>query len=218
VLCDRIFEQIAGWAGVVDRRRFTSQYLRTSWALRRIRLEISNSWAAIHSARLNFDPSLSRKKWEEIKQDTELGYEPGAGGRYTIDLRGVLLRLDFLLECVEPDTPLHERLLRLKRRTANGRSTADWVEDLVGEFDAFQSRERRVRNGLVHGGPIDDEMAASVVLFMDWLAAESLHTAIKGLLADHDLIDHFLDRREEYEYCWRRLRRNEPAVEAMFWE
>lgn len=32
VLCDRIFEQIAGWAGVTDRRLFTTEYLRTSWA------------------------------------------------------------------------------------------------------------------------------------------------------------------------------------------
>lgn len=74
-----------------------------------------------------------------------------------------------------------------------------------------------MRNGLVHGGPIDDEMAISVVFFMDWLAAEALHTAIKGLVADHDLIDHFLDRREEYERCLLRLQKNESPAEAMFW-
>lgn len=180
-------------------------------------MEISNCWAAVYAPRLNFDSSLSPDHWDEIANDEELGYEPGAGGRYTIDLRGVLRRLDFLLERVERDTPLHQRLAELKRRTTSGQAAAAWAGELARDFDAFQGRERRVRNCLVHGGPIDDEMAISVILVMDWLAAEALHTAIKGMLSDSDLIDYFLDRREEYERCLRRLQMNERPAEAMFW-
>jgi hypothetical protein len=218
VLCDRVFEQVAGWAGVLDRGRFIHEHLRLSWALRRVRLEISNCWSGIYAARLNFDPAISKEGWEKIKADKGLEYETVDGGGWSINLRGVLLHLDFLLSVVCVDTPLHEQLFRLKHRTENGKATVGWVNELLKDFDELESRTRRVRNALVHGGPVSDDTARSVLPFVEWLTGEALHTAIKGLLSDGDLIDQFLDRREGYERSLSRLQRNEPPAEALFWE
>jgi hypothetical protein len=217
VLCDRIFEQVGGWAGMGDRRRFCSEFLRISWALQRVRREITNCWHGLYAARLNLDPTLKDGAWEEIKANPGLDYQDGELGRHHFNLSGVIRQIDFLLERVTPDTPLHERLTRLKSRTATGQTVAAWIEELMHEFDAFQQRERRVRNALVHGGPVSDEMAASVLLFVDWLAADALHTAIKGLLAESDLVDYFLDRRADHEKCLVRLRGGDDPADALFW-
>lgn len=217
VLADRVFEQVAGWAGVTDRDRFVRQHLRLSWAFRRVRLEISNCWRAVYASRLNRDQAFSERAWEEIEDDPALEFEERMGGGWSVNLAGVLLRLDFLIENVAEGTLVHERLSRLKGRTASGRAAFQWVNDLLADFDTLEPRARRVRNATVHGGPVSDEMADAVIDFVEWLASDALQAAIRGLLSDGSLVDWFLNRREVFENLHERLRRNEAPFGALFW-
>jgi hypothetical protein len=217
VLCDRVFEQVAGWAGVGERRRFFAEYLRLPWALRRVRQEINGCWTAVVPGPLGPEDRSAEGRFAAILRAPEIDFEPLGGGRYTINLQGVLRRLDLLSEAAGPDPALQERVRRLDRRTATGGACAAWVKDLTDDFDGFARRERRVRNALVHGGPVSDEIAASVLGFVDSLAAEALHASIKGMLGEGDVVDHFLARRREYELALLRLRAGEAPTEALFW-
>jgi len=218
VLAGRVLEQVAGWAGVSDRYRFAEDYLRLAWALRRIRLDISNCWRGVWAAHENNEPSLRPGAWEKIVGNPVIEYTEAAGNRHFFNLAGVLKEIDFLLDCTVSGCEPHERLSLLKENTANGRAAADWIESLQRHFDVLAARERRIRNALVHGGWVSDDLAASVVHFVDWLATDALHAAIKGVVAEEELVDYFLDFKLARERCLRQLERGEEPSAALFWD
>lgn len=198
VLYDRVFEQVAGWAGFTDLGRFVEDCLRPSWPLGRIRNEITNCWAAVHHAGSGPFREIPEITWAEITAVPEIEYVPRDDGGWEVNLKGVLLHLGFILERLSPDSALHERVRRLRERTSSANSTLSWLDELDGDFEALRARTRRLRNALVHGGPVGEQAAASVLPFAEWLATDALHTALDGLLADKgDLIDHFLSRRTD---------------------
>jgi hypothetical protein len=218
VLCDRIFEQVSGWAGVADRGRFVREHLRLAWALRQVRSEIVGSWYALVNANsaLSSERAMTEEDWRQIVADPEIAFEM-RDRRSRVSLQGVLRRLDFLLDRTAPASPVHERLTRLQNRTRNGRATASWVDGLCADFDVLQRRALRTRNALVHGGPVADATARDILPFVETLAVDALHTAIEGELRNADLVDYFLDQRAAREQCLHRLRNNDPAHEALFW-
>lgn len=216
VLCDRIFERVAGWAGYTDRRQFIEQNLRLSWAMGRVRLEVSNCWRAIADEPFGRHHLLTPDAWEEIKAHPPLEYEDYKQG-WRVNLRGLMANLDFVIERLESDTPLRERYIMLKHRTQNGSATAHWIDQLLGDFDAFERRARRVRNSLIHGGPLSEESSRTVLAFVDWLAADALHTTIRGLLRDEEPLDCFLDRRQRHERSLVSLRAGKLPSEVFFW-
>jgi hypothetical protein len=217
VLCGRILEQIAGWAGVGGRYRFAEEFLRLSWALRRVGLEVGNSWRAVVAAHWDGDPTLLPGAWEEIVAERAFGYAELADGRYVFNQAGVIEKVDFLRERLDPDSAPHERLTALRANTADGPATARWIGSLEKEFDVFAERERRLRNALVHGGAVGEEVPESTTLFVDWLAAEALHAAIEGTLAGTDLVAHFLEFRSLRETRRRKLEEGVRPSEALFW-
>lgn len=194
------------------------EYLKLAWALRRVRLEISNAFRGIWAARVDRDPVLAEGAWEEVLADQAIAYEEQPDGRYTVSLPGVIEKAGFLAGLLEAGSPAGERLSGLAERTTTGETTGEWIAELLKEFDVLKSRERRTRNALVHGGVVDDEVAASVLLFVDWLAADALHGAIEGILDGDDLIDYFIDFRARREECLSRLKAGETPASALFWE
>jgi hypothetical protein len=219
VLYDRVFEQVAGWAGFTDLGRFLEDCLRPSWPLNRIRNEITNCWSAVHNAATGPFHDFPEPAWKEIVALPEIEYVPRDDGGWEVNLKGVLLRLGFILERLGPESALHERIARLRDRTASPKSTQSWLKELDGDFVALRARTRRLRNALVHGGPVGEGAARSVLPFAEWLATDALHTALDGLLADKgDLIDHFLSRRDMQLRVSERLQAEEAAAEVLFWD
>jgi hypothetical protein len=216
VLCDRIFERVAGWAGYADRRQFIEQNLRLSWAMGRVHLELNNCWRAIAGEPFGRHHLLSPEAWEEVKAHPPLEYEDYRQG-WRVNQRGLMANLDFVIERLEPDTPLHERYSLLNRRTETGAAAAHWIDQLLGDFDVFERRARRVRNSLIHGGPLGEESSRTVLAFVDWLAADALHTTIRGQLRDEELLGCFLDRRQHYERSLTALRAGELPSEVFLW-
>ncbi|HEX3173325.1 MAG TPA: hypothetical protein VHQ43_03780 [Solirubrobacterales bacterium] len=219
VLYDRVFEQVAGWAGFTDLGRFVEDCLRPSWPLGRVRNEITNCWAAVHNAGSGPFREISESAWSEIAAAPEIGYVPRDDGGWEVNLKGVLLRLSFILERLSPDSALHERVERLRERTSSAKATLSWLDELDGHFAALRARTRRLRNALVHGGPVGEQAAGSVLPFAEWLATDALHTALDGLLADKgDLIDHFLSRRTAQLGAREGLVAGKSPTEVLFWE
>jgi hypothetical protein len=219
VLCDRVFEQVSGWAGVADRERFVREHQRLAWALRQVVSEIGGSWYALVNANsaLSSERAMSEDDWQQVRGDPEIGFEMD-DRRWRVNPQGVLRRLDFLLQRTAPKSPVHERLSRLRKRTKNGRATAKWVDELCADFDVLGRRALRTRNALVHGGPVADATARDILPFVETLAVDALHTAIEGELRNVDLVDYFLDQRAARGRCVHRLRQNEPPDEALFWQ
>jgi hypothetical protein len=215
VLCDRIFERVAGWAGYTDRRQFIEQNLRLGWAMGRVRLEVSDCWRAIADDPFARHHLLALEAWEEIKAYPPLEYEDNRES-WRVNLRGLMANLDFVVDRLKPETPLRERFGLLKLRFQDGSETARWIDQLLDDFDVFERRARRVRNSLIHGGPLSEESSRSVLAFVDWLAADALHTTIRGLLREEDLLDCFLDRRQDYMRSHAALRNGELASEVFF--
>lgn len=218
VLYDRIFEQVAGWAGFTDLGRFIDDCLRPSWPLGRIRNEITGCWSAIHNAGTGPLREISEEAWCEIALLPELEYVPLDDGGWEVNLKGVLLTLESILVHLDEQTALYERVETLAERTSSAESTLKWLENLDADFLALSGRSRRLRNALVHGGLVGEQAARSVLPFVESLATDALHTALDGLLGgEADLIGHFITRRSDQLRVIQRLRAKTPPAEALFW-
>lgn len=81
--------------------------------------------------------------------------------------------------------PPHDNLGRRIRNAADLLDLAKlpaWRDELVKEWQLSRDRLQRVRNALAHGGPIDEDSAATVQEFAEQLARWSLTDALEGLL------------------------------------
>jgi hypothetical protein len=105
--------------------------------------------------------------------------QPG-GGRWR-DLRQSYDALPDLVRIFPP----HDNLGRRIRNAAERLDLAKlptWRDELTGEWKLACDRLQRVRNALAHGGPIDEDSAATVQQFAGQLARWSLTDALQGLL------------------------------------
>jgi hypothetical protein len=222
ILCDRVIERVAGWAGLASPRTLIVDHLRISWAITRMRNEFAGiAWAAyttddiLSEIRDEAEREAFSRAREEIRWNPEL--RPSLGERsWSVDPRGTLKRLDWLLERVPADTPIGDRLTRLVNDTRTGQATAAWAESLMTEFSALEARSRRVRNALVHGGPASDSISERVLPFVEALAESALYVSVEGRFDGVDLVDFFLERRAANEAILEALRAGTPAVDALW--
>lgn len=210
LLCDRVVEQVSGWAGFDEPRRFISEYSKPSWALGRMRNEIAD--AAFASAlELRRKGSGEASVLADFADDTA-----GFGG--TVNLKRFLELIDVIATEVNEPSGVSPRLERLAGRVRTPTSATAWLRELRGQFDRLEGRRRRTRNALIHGGPLAEKTVDTTVDFSESLAVNALGASIDGRLAGRDIIDHFLRRRSRFENSERRLRNGEPLSEALFWE
>lgn len=210
LLCDRVLEQVSGWAGVADRAYFLDEHMRLGWSYRRVRSELAGvAWDVQHA--LHDSSPSNDATWLEIYPDAGL-----LRGR--VNLQAFLCHLPSLVAQLPQGSRELRRAQRLLDRTRTGGATIGWLRELDQRFNALEARARRTRNALVHGGPISQETVAAVVDFADELAANALNVSVQGRLAGHDLVDHFLDRRADLLRSRRLLDNNQPSNEALFWD
>ncbi|MEK6277742.1 MAG: hypothetical protein AABM29_07010 [Actinomycetota bacterium] len=215
VLCDRILERVCEWAGVANRRRFIEEYLRLPWAVERVRTEIAGAaWQALNTH--GGFGTADQATFEEIRYDPELDFDLGER-RWTVNLQGALNKAEWMSEHMPEGSHVRARLIRLKERTVTGQATATWIRELAGEFDVLERRARRIRNALIHGGPVGDGTAEGILPFAESLAVEAIYPAVEGQLEGADLVDYFLDRRKRHAQILAELTSGKPASEALFW-
>jgi hypothetical protein len=222
ILCDRVVERVAGWAGLASPRRLVSDHLKIAWAINSIRSECANAaWGALNAndiflALRNREAreALTRAR-EEIQSDPDLEFKLGERS-WTVNPRGTLKKVAWLVERVPDGSPAAERLKLLEDNTRTGPAAAAWADKLMAEFAGLESRARRVRNALVHGGPASEPVSDQVLPFVEALAESALFISAEGRLDGVDLVDFFLERRTENMRALDALRAGVPAVDALW--
>ncbi|MBS1891562.1 MAG: hypothetical protein JST59_09725 [Actinobacteria bacterium] len=221
ILCDRIVERVAGWAGLSGPGRLVDEHLRLPWALGRMRAEMVDiAWSAFNAIADISDLGLEEQKrlrnaHEEIRWDHVIGFDLGVSS-WRLDPQGVARRLGWLADRVPVDSAVRERIETAQRRLAAGPAAAAWASDLMREFKMIDARARRLRNTLVHGGPAIERAAGEVLPFVESIAVDALSVSIEGRFDGRDLVDVFLDRRTRAESILGELKAGADPVEALW--
>jgi hypothetical protein len=214
VLCDRVVEQVSGWAGVASRSRFVTEYLKPAWIYEQVRRETDSSYRLLGWELMrNPHPIRAVIETEELRPPYTTAVHLPA-----VNLKTVLERLAELVEIAREGSEAAVSLSRLQRRTVDARAITEWLNELSREFDERNGRLRRTRNALMHGGPLVPSIVDDDAHFSTTLAYLALSPAVFFLLADDDVTDGFLDRQQRHLTCFDRLRAGDPASEALFWD
>jgi hypothetical protein len=143
------------------------------WAYSRIRGGIESAGFALTTAGAIFvTGSPERAAWQEILKHAPL--QISLGERRSINLRGVLTETQWILERLPTESEAARMLSKLAHRTASGKATADWWDQLCAEAIRMEERRLRTRNALVHGGPLAPATVDAVAVFAEHLAGEAL--------------------------------------------
>jgi hypothetical protein len=221
ILCDRVIERVAGWAGVSSPRRLVDDHLKLPWALHQMRSELAGiAWAAFNA--LGDVGHLDKAAQEhfkaahdEIRWDPDLEFDFGESS-WKVNEQAVVGKLKWLAERVPDDSPAHERAEYLRRRLAGGKQAAAWAEELMREFKTIDARARRLRNTLIHGGPATERVAEETLPFVESIAVDALNISIEGRFDGVDLIDFFLNRRARAEAILTDLRSGADPAKALW--
>jgi hypothetical protein len=212
LLCDRVIEQVRGWAGVGDLRHFVQGDLRLPWVGRQLEAEIETAaWQSLEEL-TRAEPSSEAAALFAIEDETH---------RRGIHLPRFLVHLDRVAAAINEVPHLWEsslplRLAALKKQCGTPNARRRWFKELLSTFDRAEGRRRRTRNALVHGGPLTESTVESVVAFAERLAFYALGESIEGRLAGKDLVDHFLARRDDHGAMERAIADGQPLSEALF--
>jgi hypothetical protein len=213
VLCDRVIEQVCGWAGFTKPATFTDAVLKPSWIYTRIVNAVQNSYR-----QLRYSPVGRHELWSAIELNEP--HPPHAPHNYfgSTNLKAILENLDKLIAITPPNPDTSLGLIRLRDHLANGAAARAWLDDVKDEFDHRNGRLRRTRNALMHGGPIVMPIVDHVSPFSLALATHAIGMAVELLLDDRDLVDGFVDRQNNLRRCFALLGEGVAPTEALFWD
>jgi hypothetical protein len=123
-------------------------------------------------------------------------HQPNGGWRR--DLRQGYDALPDLVRIFPPHDNLGRRIRNAAERLDLAKLST-WRDELMGEWKLARDRLQRVRNALAHGGPIDEDSAATVQEFAGQLARWSLTDALQGLLEAKGVLVANQDHRQWIE-------------------
>jgi hypothetical protein len=213
VLCDRVVEQVAGWAGVSRPSRLVADFVKPSWVYDEIRrtvhrayIQLMNDTPGAHALTTAIEEPAPRPPFSQAT------YLPG------INLKAVLENLDALIDVAPEASSAWAALTQLRARTETTAAVAAWVDALESEFGVQNDRLRRTRNALMHGGPLVSHTVDDSARFAEVLAHHAIDPAVYLLLEDQDIVDGFLARQQRHVGCFAQLRDGTPASEALFWD
>jgi hypothetical protein len=220
VLCDRVIETVSSWAGIAKPQRFVEQHLIPSWAYGRMHntlLGIAQEIRHNDFRRLYHADTAEHAAWKEIIDHSELGFEDHQGGRFSVNLGGLIRSLDWLRQHVQADTEVHRHIEEAIHHLSSGPAAARWFDDLCSKALVNEKRRSRTRNALMHGGPLAEATVTAVLPFAEYMASEAIGRTVDSHLNGEDVTDFFLMRAANLRRMRRRLKGGETPDSAMFW-
>jgi hypothetical protein len=213
VLCDRVVEQVCGWAGIARMSTFVADYLKPAWINTQLRNRILGSLWQLWNVKAVRESALANKIQEPIAVRP-----PHAPPNYTagMNLKVALEHLDQLL-ALAGTAKSAEGMTQIRDLSGDKQSMRQWLTDLGNEFESRNAVLRRTRNALVHGGPLSMPTVDYVSDFSMTLAYHALGPAIGLMLRDKDLVDGFLDHQIAFQRSMTRMRDGVPLRIALFW-
>lgn len=220
VLCDRAIERSAKHAGIASPSRFVETYLIPSWAYNRIRSELLTLANRIRSDRFRHWPedSPERAGYEEILHDEQIAFEELPTGWFTVNSAGLVGRLDWIGDRVEPGGDAQTTIQALSPKLTTGRATAAWFDELCDVARHHEARRSRTRNALIHGGPIGEVTVAEILPFAEHMANHALGGLVQASLDDTTFIDAVIHHTQQLKRVRHRLKANEAPGSALFWD
>jgi hypothetical protein len=212
LLCDRVIEQVRGWAGVGDLARFVDDHLGPRWAIERIHNTVAQAaWDVAEEI-------FQRSECEALRM--MLGVT-GDAFPESVNVLRLLENLDEVRATIGDldhldDLLLPVRLRDLHEHTRTPAARRSWHEALIETSQRAERRRRRTRNALVHGGPLVDATVDAVVKFAEQLAFTALGECLTARLTGTDLIDHFLAVRARNAHFATALKEGKTVGEALF--
>jgi hypothetical protein len=179
----RVLELLSQRAGQPPWQQYADSCLRAWWVHFAITSELGQ---VLFDCLLNEERPVDAqdRAWLAALRQEIAKYQPGSG--YRIDLR---LGYDALPDLVRV-FPASDDLGRRVHSVVAGLTLSGlraWRQELEDEWQLTRGRLARARNALAHGGPIEDDSAATVRDFAGQLAARSLSVALEGLLEGKDI-------------------------------
>jgi hypothetical protein len=212
VLCDRVVEQVCGWAGISRPHRFVEAFLKPSWIYEQMRRSVQRAYRQLAN-----DTRGAHKLTTVIEQPMDRPPFTLADHLPSINLKAVIESLDDLVDIAPPASAALVTLTRLSTRLSSASNAGDWLDELAKDFASRNARLRRTRNALMHGGPLVRATVDDAARFAETLAYFAIGPAVDLLLNEKDIVDGFLDRQHNYTRCFAELRRGTPPSEALFW-
>lgn len=203
LLNDRVLEQVAGWTGHPDSRRFATERLALAWAFSQATTEIVDAgiqavMSIDRSGGLTPPDPTRRAAYLEATGARDIVQRNGMAGD-SGNVANVIDELVWLRGWQEPGADGDVRLAALESRVASGSRAARWLRELTGEFTVLLKRAKRTRNAIAHGGPISDASLRTVGRFLDEVASDALNQALYARLTGQDPAASFDQRQQRLD-------------------
>ena len=173
----RVLELLSQRAGVTPWQRYVDEFQQARW-VRHLMMQRLHS---VIDACLSRTQLIANQADRDYLQELSRRITTNQPGGYALDLREGFNALPDLVRIFDPHDNIGRRVQDAHRRFTLA-ALPTWLADLESEWELTLGRLRRVRNALAHGGPVDDESAETVRLFVEQLARLSLAVALQGLL------------------------------------
>jgi hypothetical protein len=173
----RVLELLSQRAGTPPWQKYVNEYQRGWWVRETIIRQIAE---VIDDALLNAHKianAADRERLEELGGNMT-AYHPGG---YTRNLRQGFKTLPYVARIFTPNDNIGRRAQDLVAQLTVATLPARCA-GLEAEWKLNLDRLQRLRNSLAHGGPIEDESAETVQVFVAQLAHWCLTDALQGLL------------------------------------
>jgi hypothetical protein len=157
---------------------YTDQHLQSWWVRWSMVCQLADGVSTCLARSGSVPDATDRAQLEQIERDMT-AHLPG--GRSRREYSKAIEALPALARIFPPQENLGRRLRDLAERL-DIRNLPGWRDDLTRDWQRTLARLIRLRNSLAHGGPIEDDSAETVRLFVQELADQALSVALEGTL------------------------------------
>lgn len=197
VLCDRVLETSAAWAGADDLTDFIRGTVLPAWAY-------SQLWHAIDNLALQIWDCFERRMGPvddvsraiiNVWEHPGLGLETDASGQLVArDPAGLIEHFAFIDENTLMGGAVRAAVEQLRPWATDTRSARRHLEALLASGERHEQRRRRTRNAFVHGGPQTPQSARQVAPFSFFAARVAIGLVFDARLTGDAVIDHAFER------------------------
>jgi hypothetical protein len=209
----RAIEQVFSEADERHWRDTVYDHLCYPWSLSRIGNTLADivyrAIMSLSGAALGVPTQQQRDDFLDVKQFV-------MGGDSFI-FRRALERLAWLRERVDPATRTARDLRFLEARFADGPAAAAWLSELEREFARNLNRTHRLRNGILHGYPLQLDIVAANSAFARSISIHAVHELIDATAGGQDLATHMRGRRDDYQRRRKLLEGGAIPADAFGW-
>ncbi len=141
---------------------------------------------------------------------------PDQSGELMIHVRDAFQTVPSLLQWMRPDTIEARRIRSIHKWGGSSAALVAHVGVLEMDWTVMVERLERIRNSIIHGGPITDAVVSSVIDFADELSFRVMEIACEAILDGRSLANAFDDHRAEAQELYHHMIHGRDVETALF--